>query len=190
VSLITSLNGACGDTNYATVYTITNPVLKTINGKDTVLKGTTEIYNVTGTVGSSYNWLFSNGNGRSYTNTLNIKWTQLGDVQLKMIETNSGNCLGDTAIKNIYVKQPTGNEEWFNDALQIYPNPSEGLIYIDTYEQTKIQVRLFDITGKLLFKTEQNSHDPIAIVHLPAGLYLLELTDTNGLFLHKKIQKQ
>jgi hypothetical protein len=190
VSLITSLNGACGDTNYATVYTITNPVLKTINGKDTVLKGTTEIYNVTGTVGSSYNWIFSNGNGRSYTNTLNIKWTQLGDVQLKMVETNSGSCAGDTAIKNIYVKQPTGNEEWFNDALQIYPNPSEGLIYIDTYEQTKIQVRLFDITGKLLFKTEQNSHDPIAIAHLPAGLYLLELTDTNGLFLHKKIQKQ
>jgi hypothetical protein len=190
VSLITSLNGACGDTNYATVYTITNPVLKTINGKDTVLKGTTEIYNVIGTVGSSYNWLFSNGNGRSYTNTLNIKWTQLGDVQLKMVETNSGSCAGDTAIKNIYVKQPTGNEEWFNDALQIYPNPSEGLIYIDTYEQTKIQVRLFDITGKLLFKTEQNSQAPIAIDHLPAGLYLLELTDENGLCLHKKIQKQ
>jgi hypothetical protein len=154
------------------------------------LKGTTEIYNVAGSVGSSYNWLFSNGNGRSYTNTLNIKWTQLGDVQLKMVETNSGSCAGDTAIKNIYVKQPTGNEEWFNDALQIYPNPSEGLIYIDTYEQTKIQVRLFDITGKLLFKTEQNSQAPIAIDHLPAGLYLLELTDENGLCLHKKIQKQ
>lgn len=190
ISLITSLNGACGDTNNATVFTITNPVLKTIIGKDTVLKGTTEIYNVTGSVGSSYNWLFSNGTGRSYTNTLNIKWTQLGVVQLKMVETNSGSCAGDTAIKNIYVKQPTGNEEWFNESMRIYPNPSEGLVYLDTYEQIKIQVKLFDITGKLLFETEQNSHDPIAIAHLPAGLYLLESTDTNGLFLHKKIQKQ
>ncbi|OYU97496.1 MAG: hypothetical protein CFE21_04170 [Bacteroidetes bacterium B1(2017)] len=188
VRLVTSLNGGCADTSYTQVILINNPLAKTITGKDTVMKGTTEPYIVSSTNGSSYAWYYTNGTGRSTTNSINIKWTLQGDVQLALLETNGGGCKGDTSYKNIYVKLPTSEEELFGSDLTIYPNPSQGKVFIESSSNEPLSIAVLDITGTQIYKASNIANTEIDLSNAPAGMYIICLTNVDGNTLHKKIQ--
>ncbi|OYU97495.1 MAG: hypothetical protein CFE21_04165 [Bacteroidetes bacterium B1(2017)] len=188
VQLVTSLNGGCADTSVMNVFTISNPIAKSISGKDTVMKGTTEVYTVPSTNGSSYGWYYTNGTGRSTTNSISIHWTLQGNVQLAMLETNGGGCKGDTAYKSIYVKIPTSEEELFGSALTIYPNPSEGWLYIEGSEAKTLQVEVFDKIGKSVYIKTITNLEPLDLTSLEAGMYVLSISNEWGSSIHQKIQ--
>ncbi|OYU97493.1 MAG: hypothetical protein CFE21_04155 [Bacteroidetes bacterium B1(2017)] len=188
VQLVTSLNGGCADTTVMNVFTISNPIAKSISGKDTVMKGTTEVYTVPSTNGSSYGWYYTNGTGRSTTNSISIHWTLQGNVQLAMLETNGGGCKGDTAYKNIYVKLPTSEEELFGSDLSIYPNPSDGKFFIDTEAKANIDVFIYTLSGQLIYTSKSTQTSEIDLTQEPAGIYLMQLSNERGETLHRKIQ--
>ncbi len=63
-------------------------------------------------------------------------------------------------------------------ALQIYPNPSTGLLNIQVPESigTEVpQVKVFDLTGKLLLHESLSASQSINIGHLPKGMYIVSL---------------
>jgi len=62
-----------------------------------------------------------------------------------------------------------------NSTVNIYPNPAIDLINIDVEADFVYQARLYDLAGKL-FISEKNPNK-ILINDLPAGTYLLEITD-------------
>jgi parallel beta-helix repeat protein len=67
----------------------------------------------------------------------------------------------------------------------IYPNPSSGLIYIKAYE--KIQISIFDITGKIIYNGFINEgNTPLYFSNLE-GMYIIKLN--NGEFIQKQIFK-
>ncbi|OYU97494.1 MAG: hypothetical protein CFE21_04160 [Bacteroidetes bacterium B1(2017)] len=187
VRLVTSLNGGCADTSYTQVILINNPLAKTISGKDTVMKGTTEPYMVSSTNGSSYAWYYTNGTGRSTTNSINIKWTLQGAVQLALLETNGGGCKGDTSYKNIYVKLPTSEEEVFGSDLTIYPNPSEGVLTIETGSSENFHVKITSLSGQIIYSDKGSNQLVIDLNTELAGIYILQITTEQGQSLHRKI---
>ncbi len=62
-------------------------------------------------------------------------------------------------------------------ALEIYPNPSTGIFYLDSAITIK-ESSLFNIMGqKINVKVQNNS---LNLLNYPAGIYLLQATDENG----------
>ena len=188
IRLVTTLDGGCSDTAEQTVIVINNPTQKSILGKDTVMKGTTEIYTVPNTNGSTYNWMFSNGTGRSTNASISIKWTQMGDVNVQVQESNGGGCKGDTASFHVFVKQPTGQEELVASAVQIYPNPSEGVFNIELGSNQNITVAVMDIMGNSIEKTTITGNGKLDLSKQAAGVYIIHLSDENGNHLYEKVQ--
>ena len=60
--------------------------------------------------------------------------------------------------------------------VSIYPNPASDIVHIDGVEATEI--RVYNVNGQLL-KTVNGSNE-IMVSDLPAGTYLLRITDVDG----------
>lgn len=72
-----------------------------------------------------------------------------------------------------------------NDNLSIYPNPAINEVNIQSNQKIKT-VRLLDLKGQLIKQTNENS---ISIEELNAGVYLVQVTTTQGV-ITKKIVKR
>lgn len=88
--------------------------------------------------------------------------------------------------------QMVGVSEFSVNQLQtnIYPNPSQGLLYITVQSNyQKIDVRLFDINGKML---KINQITPgvnlLNFEELPSGCYFIEIKDPSEKLIHKWIK--
>lgn len=61
---------------------------------------------------------------------------------------------------------------------RLYPNPAQGDLFVDWPVKTSFDAHLFDLNGRLLGQWAGDGFDPVRIptVGLPAGLYILQLT--------------
>lgn len=62
-------------------------------------------------------------------------------------------------------------------ALTIYPNPTDGLIYLEGLPDGECMVTLFDLSGRVLLRA--NDQRELDLSRHPAGIYLLTI-DSNG----------
>ncbi|MDP1725322.1 MAG: T9SS type A sorting domain-containing protein [Bacteroidota bacterium] len=106
-------NGAlnsCDSSEMASVNVMiyARPSNATINGNTNVLISSINNYNVTATSGSSYNWMVSKGtiNSGNGSNSISVTWdTAAGTGFVKVIETSSNSCKGDTLNLTINISQ-------------------------------------------------------------------------------------
>jgi hypothetical protein len=191
VRLITSFGGSCADTNYKMVYTVSDPIAKNITGIDQVRRLDTASYSIPHTAGSRYVWVFDNGQlkGNGTGNQIQIKWTAVGTTQLKVVETSSGNCLGDTAFLDITISPALEVEELTNEnAFQVYPNPNTGSFVIGGLNQKEFTVNVYDARGALVKTQEIQGETRIELENASAGLYVIQLIHSNGNVYQKKMQ--
>lgn len=73
-----------------------------------------------------------------------------------------------------------------NAYVCIYPNPTSNLVHIEGIEAS--DARVYNALGQLV-KTIQSSNE-IPVADLPQGIYLLRITDMNGMVYTDKITKQ
>ncbi|MEM9981429.1 MAG: T9SS type A sorting domain-containing protein [Bacteroidota bacterium] len=80
-------------------------------------------------------------------------------------------------------------DDSFEDKINIYPNPTQGKVYIETTQRLSIQ--LYNLQGLALsdYSWEPSSKS-LDISRLPAGLYLLHIENQKGEQAVKKIIKQ
>jgi uncharacterized repeat protein (TIGR03803 family) len=82
-----------------------------------------------------------------------------------------------------------GNSEFkIQPDITIYPNPSNGLIKIETQSLTKLQVEVYSILGELI--TQQSSLNQQTIIDLTnhsAGVYIVKVHYNDNKIIHKKI---
>jgi len=74
--------------------------------------------------------------------------------------------------------------------IDVYPNPTNGTLHLRPRQSTgsaNLSYRLYSMTGALL--GENRLTDRLEINHLPAGLYLLEVTDGNVSSRHKIVRR-
>ena len=86
-------------------------------------------------------------------------------------------------IENILVNSFVGNQNIKNDLFQISPNPTKGQFKIN-YEPmstSNIQLNIFDLTGRLVFKKDFENQREIFIdlSNKSKGTYLLKLLVDN-----------
>jgi hypothetical protein len=191
VRLITSFGGSCADTNYKMVYTVSDPIAKNITGIDQVRRLDTASYFIPHTAGSRYVWVFDNGQlkGNGTGNQIQIKWTAVGTTQLKVVETSSGNCLGDTAFLDITISPALDIEELTNEnAFHVYPNPNTGSFVIGGLNQKEFTVNVYDARGALVKSQLIHGETRIELDNASAGLYVIQLIHPNGNVYQKRMQ--
>ena len=173
-----------------------NPAPKTITGKVNPLENTQETYVVPLASTSSYVWRVSGGtiNGDSTNNIVKIDWgAKNPNASLILKEVDAKNCERENEIA-IDVVSIIGVNELDNAEIgQIYPNPSSEVVYIpvNVTGSEMIDIRLFDITGKLaktVFSGSVSGNQllTMSVDDLKTGMYYLELTNDKG---EKSVQK-
>lgn len=68
----------------------------------------------------------------------------------------------------------------------IHPNPTNGMIEIESSQQI-VSIEIISIRGKVLQTTNSDS---INIQTLPSGIYIMEITNSNGKNLYKRVIKK
>ena len=97
---------------------------------------------------------------------------------------------GAAAIFTVNAVLCLGIEELNNSSILFYPNPTNGLVRIETYEEFQ-SVEVIDITGKLLLSEKVNTTSYILqIEHVNEGIYFVKLKFKDGRTITKKIIKQ
>jgi hypothetical protein len=107
------------------------------------------------------------------TNELTVSnLTQLNNNQTFRCLVSKDECIGTSDIATLTVGTAFINEENKN-LLNISPNPSENFIAIENNVKNE-QIEIYDLTGKLLIKTNANKID---VGNLKSGQYLLKIGD-------------
>ena len=86
---------------------------------------------------------------------------------------------GDLACDSVYTVNHSGIMD-FDDSfhLKIYPNPTTGIVRIESEEEEIVEIQVYNSLG-LLVKTFQDAEE-IHLETLPKGIYLLLITDTKN----------
>lgn len=75
------------------------------------------------------------------------------------------------------------------DEFAIYPNPVKDVLNIDLKTQ-KGNVKIFDLSGKVVKTAEVNKSGAIDVSKLSAGMYIVEITTNDHSKVTKKIIKE
>ncbi len=200
VKLKSSVNGACHDSARQRVFVISNPApTGSISGNTVINRLSTHTYSVPASMGSSYQWIFTHGIGSSSSNSINIKWNELGTVDLRVLEFSGGGCAGDTVYQSITINPGVGLEGFErNDAITIYPNPSNGIVHISRanpysslYQNSSLQITIYDMQGKQIYQNfwpENTNKIELDLTVFNAGIYSLQLVEPDGNTYMKKLQ--
>ena len=134
-----------------------------------------------------------------YTFTIN---DQFGDginsgygVGTYQVQSNSvtipgvtGSNFGSSESRNFGVANPLANENFSLNKIKVYPNPSNGLITIDSVNPVNIIVT--DISGKQVYNLNNvTNQSPINLSNLQKGIYLIKLSNEDGAQTEKIILK-
>ena len=183
ITLLSIFNDACSDSTYKQVIITGKPNTGAINGNTNPTRFTVQTYNVPASMGSSYQWIVTNGTGTSSTSTINVTWSVAGPATIKVIETTASGCKGDTITINIVVAPVSGIEQANNDdILRIYPNPSSGIIYIESISGIA-SVEAINALGQVMKNIVVDALNPkqrIDIHEWSDGIYQMIITDNNG----------
>lgn len=83
------------------------------------------------------------------------------------------------------------NEHRKQPSINVFPNPTSGLIYIETTNATNlVHVSVFDMKGQEIIKQSLNGQKAtVDLTSYPTGLYLVKATSSD-MIQNKIIQKQ
>ena len=73
--------------------------------------------------------------------------------------------------------------------LNVYPNPTDDILYVELSGVGIKSVGLYDLQGRVVmgvFNTPQLGNVAINLRNVPAGVYVLRVTDENGREYHRK----
>ena len=74
--------------------------------------------------------------------------------------------------------------------LNVYPNPADDLLFVELSGAGIQSVRLYDLTGRVVRANDYSPLQGIATLevhNVPAGVYVLCVTDTNGKEYNRKV---
>ncbi|HXH19058.1 MAG TPA: PKD domain-containing protein, partial [Chitinophagales bacterium] len=90
--------------------------------------------------GYVYQWFF---NGSPIPGATDISYTAMQNGNYKVRITDANGCLNTSDELNFV----TGIEEKFTEIINIYPNPSDGMIYIDCRGRKSEAIEVFNVLG-------------------------------------------
>lgn len=169
---------ACVDSRTIAITVFPAPVLS-ITSPSILCLGESVTLTVNGA--NTYTWY----NG---ANTLSITNTPTTTSTYSVAGTGSNNCIGTRSINLIVTVCDVINEHESQIKTIIYPNPGNGVFYIEHGNLSALQMEIMDMSGRILqsrsLKEERSSFDLKGC--LP-GIYLIRLSDQVGKVYNGKI---
>jgi hypothetical protein len=83
-------------------------------------------------------------------------------IDMDTINNSATTLLFTTAVQEKHFKR-----------LEVYPNPSSGILYIDGVDQNDAVIRIVDYHGRLMLQTKEWKNG-ISITDLPSGVYSIQ----------------
>ncbi len=175
----------CSDSSNSTVNILNNPSSIKITGATTATRGSSQIYSVPYTAGSTYNWVATNGKVVSNgANMIQIIWNTVGtNGSVQVTETAANGCIGNPANLNVALTSSAAvqsvNRNTF--AASLYPNPTKDNFTITVSTGDMVNMRIYDHIGKkVMADIKFNTSITVSDHHLTAGIYTIRLTDAKG----------
>lgn len=170
---------------YTTSVTISEPLAVLagfVNSRDTVLVGDTLTVQNTSGNASAFVWSF--GDGTQPENTyqpFSHNYTNAGEYKLSL-KARNGDC-SDSISKTIVVLLPNtvGIEEKGSiSRITIYPNPSNGVFYVNT-SGSEGNITVYSISGQLVLeKNLVNDKTELNLNLVDKGIYLYSIKLSSG----------
>lgn len=186
-------NNNCSNTDSVFVAVKVTPTASFLKTSDTVCL---DINPNLGLLNTSLNstsriWYFGDGNSSTSLNA-NHTYTSTGTFIIMLVAFNA--TCSDTATDSVLVKNclNTVGENSLSSDLNIYPNPSNGLItvQITTKDNNPILIELADVSGRIVFTqhftpAHLQVHTQLDLSDFNRGMYFVMLTSEGG----KKVEK-
>lgn len=139
--------------------------------------------------GASYLWDFGDGN-QSAAPAPTHTYQNSGDFTITLITTND--CGSDAATTDITVFLVGINTVYDDQRISIYPNPTTDILTINFDILGDWQLKLYDVTGRLLIDNQlninKNNLHQLNVSTLANGTYLLRFQSLDSdLYIVKKI---
>jgi len=74
---------------------------------------------------------------------------------------------------------PTSISDWNEYSIQVYPNPANNILRVQTEQDERIDYQIVDQLGRILNKGELIDH-AISLEQIPSGHYILQLLNEKG----------
>ena len=105
------------------------------------------------------------------------------DVVISGVE---GGEFGSSDVRSFSVANPLNTSEFSRNSISIFPNPSNGIVTINT--ENILNITISDITGKVVFsKNNVTNNETINLSNLQTGVYLAKMVTETGVEETKKI---
>ena len=105
-------------------------------------------------------------------------------MTVKAVAQDGSNVSGE---KEVTITEAVGIEEIHSLVSNVYPNPTNGIIQIESTKEIKI-ISILSLRGKLVVKRESFSNR-VDISNLKNGIYIIELLNTDSSKEHHQIIK-
>ncbi len=130
--------------------------------------------------GVNYQWLDCNNGYSPITGATSQTFVPTQDGSYA-VEVSSSDCTDTSAC---YTVTGVGLADLIKDDIQVYPNPSKGLVTIESTDQYQIQsLRVFNILGEVIyFKNHSISKKELLELNVRPGIYQLLITSKNQTF--------
>jgi len=151
---------------------------------------------------SNISWSWDLGNGEYTTRGASVKQTydSIGVYPITLIAQNSEGCTNTVTKLLTVVNVTAANEDPEEKNLQLYPNPSEGSLWLcnKIWYQKEVVLSLKNAQGKEVCRKAIMYHNfpvkinlnEIAQQQLPEGVYMIELLSTGKRFYRKLLLKR
>lgn len=107
-------------------------------------------------------------------------------VEVKLVHANDPNV--NATVYYIFDSElPTSINQIEPLALNIYPNPSQGLFYLSDEQEKLSSIKVFSMAGQELEHINMGQKDWINLTKLKSGMYLIQLLDKDGINLASKL---
>ena len=80
-------------------------------------------------------------------------------------------------------------EEIINDVIQVYPNPTTGLVNLNFKNISNVNFEVFSINGKLIKNYTDYRHNQVDFNYLDNGVYFIRFYINNKVVVKKMIKK-
>ena len=107
---------------------------------------------------------------------------------MQLITTSDNGC-SDTITQTVFVT--VGIDEEKELQLSMYPNPSNGNLFINNVQNKNVKVAIMEMTGKLVHSAQvEMGQNTIGIAHLAPGHYLVKFSTSNAVRVEKLLLVQ
>lgn len=176
---IDPVGGQCASSSMQVYVPAPSPVIAGFNSADTLVLGDSLMLQNYSFGAQTYTWDFGDNSTDNSAAPTAHHYNQQGEYQVRLIAF-SGIC-SDTMMKKVVVTFPNTVGLKNNSLLSgitVYPNPNNGLFYVDAGEKHTEQASLFvySISGELLFEQKlESGKTQIDLQQFAKGMYLYQI---------------